>query len=63
MNYYPHKGSYKFWSKDEEAFIKEHYKGGQMSAAAIGRELGRTRDEVIGKAHRMGLCTPVRRVA
>lgn len=43
------------WSKSDEAFIRAHYNKGKMSAAQIGAKIGRNRNEVIGKAHRMGL--------
>ena len=42
------------WSADEKAFLHVHYKH-DMSAQQIANYLGRTRNEVIGKATRMGL--------
>ena len=49
------------WEKAEEDFLRQNYCQGRLSAADIGDELGRTRNEVIGKAHRMGLGSGRRR--
>jgi hypothetical protein len=46
------------WSDADAAFLRQHYKQPGWSAAKIGKRLGRTRHEVIGKANRLGLCTP-----
>lgn len=50
------------WTDAEIAFLYANYKQGSMSAAAIGTHLGRTRNEVVGKARRLGLgeLTPAR---
>jgi len=42
------------WSDTEFETLKTHYKR-DKSASQIARILGRSRNEVIGKAHRMGL--------
>lgn len=47
------------WTTSEIAFLKEHYKRPGWSMAHIGRALGRTRNEVAGKARRLGLQAPV----
>lgn len=46
------------WKPREDAFLRRRYKTPGWSAAAIGEHLGRTRDEVIGRAHRLGLSDP-----
>jgi hypothetical protein len=51
------------WPDDEEDFLRRHYKTKGWSAAKIAVKLGRTRNEVIGKAHRLGLSKPVGRAA
>ncbi len=47
------------WSAEEDALLRRrwHERGG---AAAIGREIGRTRNAVIGRANRLGLAVPRR---
>lgn len=42
------------WSEAEVSIVKRHYKK-DLSASQIAAVLGRSRNEVIGKAHRMGL--------
>ena len=45
----------KSYSKEEEAALERMWRAG-VSAKYIGREIGgRTKDSIIGKAHRMGL--------
>ncbi len=46
------------WTAKETAFLTKRYKTKGWSAADIADHLGRTRDEVIGKANRLGLCRP-----
>lgn len=41
------------WRRDEEATLKRLY--GRQTAAEIAAKLGRGRNEIIGKAYRMGL--------
>jgi hypothetical protein len=48
------------WTDKETAFLRKHYKTKDWSAADIAVKLGRTRDEVIGRANRLGLCKPPR---
>lgn len=43
------------WSEEEDAVIRRNYRRPGQSAASIGAGLGRTRDEVIGRAARLGL--------
>lgn len=45
------------WSDKEVAFLRKHY-GERGAARRIAEKLGRTRNEVIGKANRTGLCRP-----
>ena len=45
------------WSDAETEFLRSTY--GKESAARIGKALGRTKNEVIGKANRLGLTKPV----
>jgi hypothetical protein len=47
------------WTDVEVAFLRQHYKTPGWSASKIGDRLGRTREEVIGKANRLKLCKPV----
>lgn len=42
------------WKVSEEAFLRDVY--GKMSAGRIAEILDRTKNEVIGKANRLGLC-------
>lgn len=42
------------WSDAEISMVKHHYKK-DLSASKIAAILGRSRNEVIGKAYRMGL--------
>lgn len=43
------------WSNDEIAFLRRHYKKAGWSLSRIGKFLGRTRNEIAGKARRLGL--------
>jgi GcrA cell cycle regulator len=45
------------WKADQDAYLKAHYHRGR-SAAEIGRDLGVSRNAVIGRAHRLGLARP-----
>lgn len=45
------------WSEAQIAYLREHYKC-DMSAAEIATHLRRSRNAVIGKAHRLGLHQP-----
>lgn len=47
------------WTSHEVSVLKRHYKRG-LSAAEIGERLNRTRNEVIGKAGRLGLSSGAR---
>jgi hypothetical protein len=47
------------WADVEIAFLRQHYKTPGWSASKIGAKLGRTRNEVIGKANRLKLCRPL----
>lgn len=42
------------WSEDEDAILRRQI-GERLSAAQIGASLGRSRNAVIGRAHRLGL--------
>ena len=44
------------WTPAEEGFLHREYDGVRGKATIIARALNRTRNEVIGKANRMGLC-------
>lgn len=44
----------KAWSESETDFLSKYW--GHLSPRMIGRATGRTRNSVIGKAHRLGLC-------
>ena len=46
------------WQSSDEQFVRSVYKRKGWSAARVARDLGRTRNEVIGKANRMGLSAP-----
>jgi hypothetical protein len=48
------------WSDADIRFLRHHYRKPGWSARRIADELGRTRNEVIGKANRMGLTSPKR---
>lgn len=48
------------WSEDEDTILRE--KWGNTNAAEIGGEIGRTKNAVIGRAHRIGL-EPIKRVS
>lgn len=43
------------WGESEIELLKREYGTPHISAADIARKLGRTRNEVIGRAHRLGL--------
>jgi IS30 family transposase len=43
------------WTRAEDAVLRRRYGKPPNSAATIARELGRTRNEVIGRAYRLGL--------
>ena len=45
------------WKADQDAYLKAHYHC-DRSAAEIGRDLGVSRNAVIGRAHRLGLARP-----
>lgn len=45
------------WSEAQIAYLREHYNR-DMSAAKIATHLRRSRNAVIGKAHRLGLHQP-----
>jgi transcriptional regulator with XRE-family HTH domain len=45
------------WKPAQDAYLKEHYHC-DRSAAEIGRDLGVSRNAVIGRAHRLGLARP-----
>jgi len=45
------------WSGDEDGVLRTMQRSGE-SYAAIARQLGRTRNAVVGRAHRLGLCEP-----
>ena len=51
------------WSDRHVAILRRHYGQPGWSAARIGERLGRTRNEVIGKAHRLGLGASAKRAA
>lgn len=57
---YAAKKAERLWTAREDRYVLRHYKQGKMSASAIGDKLGRTRNEVIGRAGRMGLCRPTK---
>jgi hypothetical protein len=42
------------WKADQDAYLSSHYNR-DRSAAEIGRDLGVSRNAVIGRAHRLGL--------
>lgn len=44
------------WSKDEDAHLRANY--ATVCPHVIGRQLGRTRNAVIGRAQRLGLSVP-----
>lgn len=46
------------WTEDEDCFVRIHYNR-DLSARMIGARLGRTRNEVIGRASRLGLSQSV----
>lgn len=48
------------WKPGEDAVLRSEYGKGKCSAALIAKRLGRNRDEVIGRAHRLGLKAKVR---
>ena len=43
----------KFWSANEDEHIRENW--GTLSASDIGRSIGRSKNSVVGRAHRIGL--------
>lgn len=45
------------WPDDEIAYLRDHY--ATMTASEIARHLNRSRNSIIGKAKRLGLCVPV----
>ena len=45
------------WKADQDAYLRAHYNC-DRSAAEIGRDLGVSRNAVIGRAHRLGLARP-----
>jgi GcrA cell cycle regulator len=45
------------WSDDEQAKLRELW-ALDMSTAEIGRQMGRGKNSVVGKAHRLGLARP-----
>lgn len=47
------------WRDDEKQFLKDSW--ATMSAGFIGDRLGRTRNAVIGQAHRLGMLTKGKR--
>lgn len=49
-------GGVKEWSSEDLALLRNLW-GGQLSSGQIGRLLGRSRDSVSGKAHKLGLPT------
>ena len=48
------------WTKDQDAILRE--KWGKTDARDIGYEVGRSKNAVIGRAHRIGL-DPIKRVS
>ncbi len=46
------------WTDAEKSFLRKHYKQPGWSAADIADHLGRNRNEVIGQANRLQLCSP-----
>ena len=46
------------WNTQDEEYLREHY--GEISASAIGRKIGRTREAVVSKADRMGLISKLK---
>ncbi len=45
------------WTKAEDDVLRARYGDPNHSAANIGREIGRKRNAVIGRAYRIGLST------
>jgi hypothetical protein len=45
------------WNEDDTRYVRRWY--GRKSARAIAQHLGRNRNEIIGKARRLGLCKPL----
>lgn len=43
------------WTKEEDALLTKLWEKGKQSAPEIGREVGRSKNSVIGRAHRLGL--------
>ena len=47
--------SAKCWTPEQEEIVRTEWPLGRLSAAGIGELIGKTRNSVIGKAHRLGL--------
>ena len=45
----------KDWTEEHDALLKREYGKGRLSAGDIGGRMGRSRNSVIGRAHRLGL--------
>lgn len=43
------------WTKEEDALLTKLWGDGKLSAPEIGRKVGRNKNAVIGRAHRLGL--------
>lgn len=56
-NYYQPQDRCEAWTAEEERMVRTWY--GKRSARVIAEQIGRTRNEVIGKARRLGLSRPL----